>query len=83
MFSSGCIRLEKPLQLAGFVLNEPNAVTDLVAKIESGKTITVNLPRRLPIYLTYLTTWVDELNNIYFSSDTYGRDKRVLEHARW
>ncbi len=83
MFSSGCIRLEKPLQLAGFVLNEPNAVTDLVAKIESGKTITVNLPRRLPIYLIYLTTWVDELDNIYFSSDTYGRDKRVLEYARW
>ncbi len=82
-FSSGCIRLEKPLQLAGFVLNEPNAVTDLVAKIESGRTTTVNLPKRLPIYLIYLTTWIDDLNNIYFSSDIYGRDKRVLKHARW
>lgn len=82
-FSSGCIRLEKPLQLAGFVLNEPDAVTDLVAKIETGKTTTVNLPKRLPIYLIYLTTWVDDANNIYFSSDIYGRDKRVLEHARW
>lgn len=83
MFSSGCIRLEKPLQLAGFVLNQPEAVTDLVAKIRSGKTITVNLPQRLPIYLIYLTTWIDELNNIYFSSDIYGRDKRILEYARW
>lgn len=83
MFSSGCIRLEKPLQLAGFVLNEPHAVTDLVAKIESGKTITVNLPKRLPIYLIYLTTWIDDLNKIHFSADIYGRDKRVLEHARW
>lgn len=83
MFSSGCIRLEKPLQLAGFVLNEPNAVTDIVDKIKSGKTITVNLPKRLPIYLIYLTTWVDNSNNIYFASDTYGRDKRILEHVRW
>lgn len=82
-FSSGCIRLEKPLQLAGFVLNEPNAVTDIVDKIKSGKTITVNLPKRLPIYLIYLTTWVDDLNNIYFASDVYGRDKQILVHARW
>lgn len=82
-FSSGCIRLEKPLQLAGFVLNEPNAVTDIVDKIKSSKTITVNLPKRLPIYLIYLTTWVDDLNKIYFASDIYGRDKRVLEHVRW
>jgi L,D-transpeptidase YcbB len=82
-FSSGCIRLEKPLLLAGFVLNEQNAVTDLVTKIESGRTTTVNLPKRLPIYLIYLTTWIDDLNNIYFSSDIYGRDKRVLKQARW
>ena len=83
MFSSGCIRLEKPLQLAGFILNEPNAVTDIVDKIESGKTITVNLSKHLPIYLIYLTTWIDDQNNVYFSSDIYGRDKRVLKHARW
>lgn len=83
MFSSGCIRLEKPLQLAGFVLDDPGAVTDLVAKIKSGKTITINLTKRLPIYLIYLTTWVDDQSNIYFSSDIYGRDKRVLEFARW
>lgn len=82
-FSSGCIRLEKPLQLAGFVLNEPAAVTDLVAKIKTGKTTTVHLPKRLPIYLIYLTTWIDDQNNVYFSSDIYGRDKRVLKHARW
>ncbi|TYP87063.1 murein L,D-transpeptidase YcbB/YkuD [Nitrosomonas communis] len=83
MFSSGCIRLEKPLQLAGFILNEPNAATDIGDKIESGKTITVNLSKHLPIYLIYLTAWVDETNNIYFASDIYGRDKRILKYARW
>jgi murein L,D-transpeptidase YcbB/YkuD len=82
-FSSGCIRLEKPIQLAGFSLNDPNAEADLISKIESGKTMTVNLVKCLPVYLVYLTARVDDQNNIHFSSDTYGRDARALGYARW
>lgn len=82
-FSSGCIRLEKPWELARFALNGNNSGINLTEKINSGETITINLPKRVPIYLTYLTSWVDDQDHIHFAEDVYGRDKRLLEYARW
>jgi L,D-transpeptidase YcbB len=82
-YSSGCIRLEKPLQLAEFLLKRPLGKTDVIEKINSGKTHTIHLPKRLPIYLVYLTAWSDEQGDVRFSSDIYGRDKRALTYARW
>ena len=82
-FSSGCIRLEKPWELAEFVLNGNNSDINLTEKIKSGETITINLPKQMPIYLTYLTAWVDDQNHIHFAEDVYGRDKRLIEYARW
>ena len=82
-FSSGCIRLEKPLELAAFALNEQSLPDKFVADMESGKTITVHLPKPLPIYLVYITAWVDELEKVHFSPDIYDRDLRALRYARW
>ncbi len=82
-FSSGCIRLEKPWELARFALNGNNSGINLTEKINSGETITINLTKRVPIYLTYLTAWVDDQDHIHFAEDVYGRDKRLLEYARW
>lgn len=82
-FSSGCIRLEKPWELAKFALNGNDSGINLTEKISSGETITINLPKRVPIYLTYLTAWVDDQDRIHFAEDVYGRDKRLLEYARW
>ena len=82
-FSSGCIRLEKPLQLAEFALLERTTTEKLAAQINTGKTMQINLPEPLPTYIVYLTTWVDSQNNIHYSPDTYGRDKRALNSAHW
>src|SRR5690606_15224493 len=82
-FSSGCIRLERPLQLAEFVLGGAFDQADLAEKIASGKTRTVNLAERVPVYLLYLTTWSDEQDEVHFSSDVYGRDERALAYAHW
>jgi len=82
-FSSGCIRLERPLQLAEFVLGGAFEQADLAEKIASGKTRTVNLAERVPVYLLYLTTWSDEQDEVHFSSDVYGRDERALAYAHW
>src|SRR5690606_8476170 len=56
-FSSGCIRLEKPLQLAEFVLGQMFERANIAEGIKSGKTRTVNLSERVPVYLLYLTVW--------------------------
>lgn len=82
-FSSGCIRLEKPLQLAEFVLGPNFEKAGIAEKIGSGKTQTVHLPESVPIYLLYLTAWSDEQSEVHFSSDVYGRDKRALAYAHW
>ena len=82
-FSSGCIRLEKPLQLAEFVLGQMFERANIAEGIKSGKTRTVNLSERVPVYLLYLTVWSDNPGEVYFSSDIYGRDKRALAYAHW
>jgi murein L,D-transpeptidase YcbB/YkuD len=82
-FSSGCIRLESPLKLAAFSLNERNISTEFADALDSGETTTMKLPQLLPIYLVYITTWIDNLNKVHFSPDTYGRDNRALHYAEW
>ncbi|MBP6058964.1 MAG: L,D-transpeptidase family protein [Nitrosomonas sp.] len=82
-FSSGCIRLEKPLELAAFLLGGQAVPDKFLAGMESNKTMAVHLPKQLPIYLVYITTWVDEQDQVHFSPDIYGRDLRALQYAGW
>ncbi len=82
-FSSGCIRLEKPMELAAFSLGEQNLSDTFLENLDSGKTMTVHLRKPLPIYLVYITAWVDEQEKVHFSPDIYGRDLRALHYAGW
>ena len=82
-FSSGCIRLEKPFELAAFALNQPSLPEKFSADLASDKTITTHLPKPLPIYLVYITAWADEHEKVYFYPDIYDRDLRALRYARW
>ncbi|SFD94580.1 murein L,D-transpeptidase [Nitrosomonas sp. Nm166] len=82
-FSSGCIRLEKPLELAAFSLGEKNLSTEFLDEMERGETMTMHLRKPLPVYLVYITAWVDEQKKVHFSPDIYGRDLRALQHAGW
>ncbi|WP_297323976.1 L,D-transpeptidase family protein [Nitrosomonas sp.] len=82
-FSSGCIRLEKPLELAAFLMGGQTVSDKFLADMDSGKTMAVHLPKQLPIYLVYITAWVDEQDQVHFSPDIYGRDLRALQYAGW
>ncbi|MCC8997280.1 MAG: L,D-transpeptidase family protein [Nitrosomonas sp.] len=82
-FSSGCIRLEKPFELAAFVLGKQELSETFLTKIEEGNPATMHVPKQLPIYLVYITAWVDEQQNVHFSSDIYDRDMRALRYAGW
>ncbi len=76
-FSSGCIRLEKPVELAEYVLQgNPNWSPDKIsAAIAEWVERTVQLPKPIPIHILYWTAWVDEDGTIQFRNDIYGRDK--------
>lgn len=76
-FSHGCIRVEKPLDLAEYLLKDDPAWTR--EKIEkamgkSGRESWVKVPNPLPVHLVYWTAWVDAAGVTQFRKDVYGRD---------
>ncbi|SDG42349.1 L,D-transpeptidase family protein [Thalassobaculum litoreum] len=74
-FSSGCIRLQKPITLAEVMLAADGQDPTQVRKILDGKkTARVNLKTPVPVHLTYLTAWIGEGGTVEFRDDIYGRD---------
>ncbi len=78
-FSSGCIRIEKPVELADFLmLPSPGWQHErLLRLLETGQTTVLSLPRPIPVHLLYWTAWVTEDGVIHFREDLYGRDGPV------
>ena len=78
-FSSGCIRLEKPLELGLLALGaRPEWSRETVeAAIASGQTQTIALPEPVPVHISYLTAWVNKDGAVHFRPDIYGRDARL------
>ena len=78
-FSSGCIRVENALDLAGLLLNDEGQwnrkAIDRV--IESGRTRTVYLHEPVPVLLLYWTAWVGPDGQVNFGHDLYDRDRLV------
>lgn len=83
--SHGCVRLEKPEQLALYVLNDKDwSQQKLDSEIDTGETKTVQVARHLPVWLLYWTTWVDADGVLEVRDDLYGRDLRLaaaLSHS--
>ncbi|UCD81618.1 MAG: L,D-transpeptidase family protein [Desulfobacterales bacterium] len=77
-FSSGCIRIEKPLELAEYLLRKhPDWPAEKIISAVSGPDAvekTVKLPGPLTIHLLYWTIWVDEQGLLHFGPDVYDRD---------
>jgi murein L,D-transpeptidase YcbB/YkuD len=80
-FSSGCIRIEKPIDLAAFVLRSSKKWNreEIIASIEKGEKRIIRLPEPIPVHLIYLTAWANEDGMIYFRNDIYEHDKPVYE----
>lgn len=80
-FSSGCIRIEKPLDLAEYLLKGNQKWSRAALETEIGKTVeqTVSLPNAVPVHLLYWTSWVDNDGNVQFRPDIYDRDRSLAE----
>jgi murein L,D-transpeptidase YcbB/YkuD len=81
-FSSGCIRLEKPIALAEYLLRDDPRWShqSILASIQKGSEQIVHLPAPMPVYLFYWTTWMSDEGVVHFRTDIYERD-RVLDGA--
>ena len=75
-FSSGCIRVEKPLELAGRIAAGEKVNLDEI--LAGGREKTVRLSVAVPVHILYWTAWVDAAGTVHFRKDLYGRDTRVL-----
>jgi len=83
-FSHGCIRLEKPADLAVWVLrNNPRWSMERVRAAMNGDTTQqVNLAHPIPVLIVYATVIVTEDGIVHFYDDIYGHDaalEKVLE----
>jgi len=83
-FSHGCIRLEKPADLAVWVLRDnPGWNMDRVRAAMNGDTTQqVNLAHPIPVLIVYATVIVTEDGIVHFYDDIYGHDaalEKVLE----
>ncbi len=83
-FSSGCIRLEHPIELSQWLLGETPGWTDggIEEAIASGETRTVLLKQPVPVHLQYWTAWVDDEGKARFVDDIYRRDAPLAAALR-
>jgi murein L,D-transpeptidase YcbB/YkuD len=80
-FSSGCIRIEKPVELAEYLLKghpdwAPEKIRQALKGDESVEK-TVKLSEPFNIHILYWTVWIGKDDLIHFSPDIYDRDKAI------
>ncbi len=75
-FSSGCIRVERPVQLAEYLLAGDPSWTreDILTAMDGDAEKTVRLPEPVPVHILYWTAWADEDGSVQFRNDIYERD---------
>jgi len=78
-FSHGCIRISEPKKLAMFLLSNQGQWTEeaidsaMISRIEKF----VPLKKPVPVYVVYLTAFVDSDGVLNFSKDVYSRDLQL------
>ena len=83
-FSSGCIRVQKPIDLADYLLEGQkrwNRAT-ISEAIGSGQRTIVRLKGDVDIHIMYWTAWVDREGRLQFRDDIYNRDKPLAAALR-
>ena len=80
-FSHGCIRVRDPERFAEMILGEVAGWSReaVEQQLKVKKPVRVDLPSRLPVHNTYLTTWVNPDGSVMQFKDIYGHDKRYSE----
>ena len=81
-FSHGCIRVEKPAELAAWVLrnNSGWSLERVQQEMQNGRDdVTVSLAQRVPVFIVYGTAIAHDNNEVHFYDDIYGHDAKLAE----
>lgn len=82
--SSGCVRVQNPFKLAGYVLESQQAgwtkdrIDEMVA---TGETTNVNIQKSIQVHQLYWTAWMDK-SGLQFRNDIYSLDKILYNKLR-
>lgn len=84
--SSGCIRVERPHELAEYLLQGTQynsfEIQNIIAQYPTYPAHSVRLKTAVATYLTYLTASVGEMGEIQFTPDYYGQDERMINVSK-
>lgn len=82
--SHGCIRLQNPTEFAKILLRAMPEWTDerINQAMNQKSERIVNLNRKIPVALVYLTFWADSKGQAHFRQDIYNRDAEILTLLR-
>jgi murein L,D-transpeptidase YcbB/YkuD len=80
-YSSGCIRIERPLDLAEILLSGQDGWdrAKMEQVIADGKTTNVDLEHRIPVVIVYWTVSVGASGEVRYTRDPYDLDPPLLE----
>lgn len=77
-FSHGCIRVEKAIELAHFLLKENTiAIDTLVEKgcLRQQAPIPIPIIEHTPVFVLYNTGWIDSTGIVQFNEDVYRKNR--------
>jgi murein L,D-transpeptidase YcbB/YkuD len=78
-FSHGCVRLEKPAELAELLLADQGWTAQRIqSAVDTGRETVVNLEKPIPVYISYITAFLGPDGLMHYRRDVYGRDKKLI-----
>ncbi|WP_316842582.1 L,D-transpeptidase family protein [Pedobacter gandavensis] len=79
--SHGCVRVEKPKELALVLFGAGKTYDQIKTAMDRSypRAKYIGLPVKIPVYLTYITAWVDVKGLLQIRNDIYGLDLRLYE----
>lgn len=81
--SSGCVRVEDPLPLAVYLINDKHWTLEQVKKVvASRKTVSVPLKDHVKIHQLYWTAWLSHSGELIFREDIYNLDPELYLKLR-
>lgn len=81
--SHGCVRVEKPLELARALFGTGDKFNKINEGMQSKdpKAEDIALPKKVAVYLNYFTCWKDSTSGkLMFANDIYGQDAVLYTH---
>jgi murein L,D-transpeptidase YcbB/YkuD len=79
-FSHGCIRIAEPRRLALYLLRDKKGWSseEMERILDLKKERFIKMDKQVPVYVLYLTAFVDFNGNLNFREDIYNRDQSLL-----